>query len=176
MKKQLFFLILLITFLFGCSSSDITIESAIELADIPLKEVLLTKEVSNGTIAFINLQNQESAIAFLKKTTNGWQLENISGTIQTTPDKDIDWRFYSGKINSDAYPIFFGTINNPMIDKIVIEITNKNEKSSKHVATISKTKDYTFWFLYLSQEMTGPNLEINLTALDKNETIIYKEI
>jgi hypothetical protein len=125
------------------------------LQDERIRTLIHQEEVPNGIVIFYvpNVKGDGTAEAsfearFIKKTITGWKATLDRGGTSGTLDQDI-YSQYLAKLDSQSpFPMIFGEISNPNIEKIMVEYQDGQKVND--VKTI-KEKGEHIWFAFVDK-------------------------
>jgi hypothetical protein len=125
------------------------------LQDERIRTLIHQEEVPNGIVIFYvpNIKGDGTAEAsfeakFIKKTITGWKATLDRGGTSGTLDQDIYSQYLTKFDSKSPFPMLFGEITNPNIEKIMVEY--QDGQKVNHVKTI-KEKGEQIWFVFVDE-------------------------
>ncbi|WP_053367911.1 hypothetical protein [Bacillus sp. FJAT-27245] len=100
-----------------------------------------------------NLRGDQPAKAsfealFLEKTTFGWKQTFDRGATSGTLERNLYSQYLSKYSSKSPFPMLFGEITNPRIEKVKIEYGNGQKVIEPKIVT---KNDKTFWFVFVEE-------------------------
>jgi peptide methionine sulfoxide reductase MsrB len=146
-------ILFLILILFLRSNNDKELNAILQ--DERIRTIIHQEEVPNGIVIFYvpNIKGDGTAEAsfearFIKKTITGWKATLDRGGTSGTLDQDIYSQYLTKFDSKSPFPMLFGEITNPNIEKIMVQY--QDGQKVNHVKTI-KEKGEHIWFVFVDE-------------------------
>ncbi|MFZ3100875.1 MAG: hypothetical protein WA131_12425 [Desulfitobacteriaceae bacterium] len=143
----------LVLFLVGCGTAP-TLKTAIEKKGIKYEQVLYSEKLSNGAVVFYETPPKDNTlglgILLLEYRNKSWKL--VASEWSSYPKKEqMGWDFFRTASGIDKKPfwIFYGIIENPLIEKIDIKIADESYLHAK----VIQTQRNPLWFIELDSNV-----------------------